>query len=371
MSKFIKSGNSYKVFNDENLNVKSELPGETFVVKFDEITNSFFLEGITPFTECTKLYGKTVKHTSRILATFFDREDSTGVLLTGEKGSGKTLLAKNISTTAASHNIPTILVNEKFAGTVFNEFIQSIDQRAIVIFDEFEKIYDSDRQESMLTLMDGVFPSKKLFIFTCNGRWRLNDNMINRPGRLFYKLSFNGLETDAVIEYCQDNLINKDHIDRLVKFTLPIKNFNFDMLKALVEEMNRFDESPHEAIDMLNIDPGVDNADRYDITVKDIHNKLVTKTTSQINPLSVFGVRLDQDDEDDDSCEYDDGYVMEKSSENTGTPPNVVRVTPDDIVSLDINTNSFVYKVNKDNETFVVTAKKVSDSVYDVWRNIV
>ena len=83
----------------------------------------------------------------------------------------------------------------------------------MVLFDEFEKVYDSDEQEEMLTLLDGVFPSKKLFVLTCNDKWRVNQHMRNRPGRIFYMLDFTGLDEDFVVEYCHDNLKNLANID--------------------------------------------------------------------------------------------------------------------------------------------------------------
>ena len=41
--------------------------------------------------------------------------------------------------------------------------------------------------------------------------------------------------------------------------------FNFDMLKALVEEMNRYNESPSEALRMLNAKPEFAGASRFKV----------------------------------------------------------------------------------------------------------
>jgi hypothetical protein len=41
--------------------------------------------------------------------------------------------------------------------------------------------------------------------------------------------------------------------------------FNFDMLKALVEEMNRFGETPQDAMKMLNARPEFANEIRYSV----------------------------------------------------------------------------------------------------------
>lgn len=61
-----------------------------------------------------------------------------------------------------------------------------------------------------------------------------------------------GLSPDFVEEYCQDNLEDKSFIGDVVRFSPFFTNFNFDMMQAIVEEMNRYGESPRQAMEMLN-----------------------------------------------------------------------------------------------------------------------
>ena len=84
----------------------------------------------------------------RVLSTFESRPAATGILLEGEKGSGKSMLLKLLSINARKAGMPTIVINSPFCGDGFNTFIQSISQPAIIAFDEFEKIYNRDDQES-------------------------------------------------------------------------------------------------------------------------------------------------------------------------------------------------------------------------------
>jgi hypothetical protein len=255
MSYFIRNGSSFRVSSDEALDIHKKLPVGNYIVKVDEFGN-FFLDSVDSFPVVPKLYGDVQKNAKRILNTFVERGHSTGIMLNGEKGSGKTLLAKVLSNTAASElQIPTIIINHPFVGDPFNKFIQDIDQPCIVMFDEFEKVYDDDHQEGALTLLDGVYPSKKLFILTCNDKWRVNQHMRNRPGRIFYMMEFGGLSAEFIREYCDENLDNKTHTDKIVRITNVFDAFNFDMLKALVEEMNRYSETPMESLKMLNIKP--------------------------------------------------------------------------------------------------------------------
>jgi hypothetical protein len=266
MSYFIKSGNTFKVADHASLDIRNELPAGNYVVKQDQFGN-FFLEQVDSFEFKGKKYGDNDKNRDRIFNTFMDRTASTGVMLTGEKGSGKTLLSKTLSIKCAEQGIPTILVNQPWRGEGFNSLLQDIEQPCMVLFDEFEKVYSSDEQEEMLTLLDGVFPSKKLFVMTCNNKWRVDQHMRNRPGRIFYMLDFKGLDADFIAEYCADNLKNKDNTDGVLTIGSLFAEFNFDMLKALVEEMNRYGETAQEAMKMLNAKPEFDEGSKYKVTV--------------------------------------------------------------------------------------------------------
>ena len=268
MSHFLKNGNTYKVFTDEALNVHTELPAGNYVIKSDPMGN-LYLEQVDSFEFTGKKYGDNDRNRDRIFNTFMSRNVSTGVMLTGEKGSGKTLLAKTLSIKCADQGIPTILINSPWRGDSFNTLIQSIEQPCMVLFDEFEKVYDSDEQEEMLTLLDGVFPGKKLFVITCNDKWRVNTHMRNRPGRIFYMLDFKGLSQEFIREYCMDNLKDASlkNVDGVCTMGSLFAEFNFDMLKALVEEMNRYNESAQEAMQMLNAKPEFDDGSLYKVTV--------------------------------------------------------------------------------------------------------
>ena len=103
-------------------------------------------EQIDGFEIKGKVYGDTIRNTKRVLNTFGDRPATTGVMLAGEKGSGKSLLAKMISVEGAKDGIPTIVINAPWVGDKFNAFMQMIEQPCMVLFDEFEKVYDSDDQ---------------------------------------------------------------------------------------------------------------------------------------------------------------------------------------------------------------------------------
>lgn len=330
MTYFLKNGNTFKVATNEALDLHEKLPAGNYTIQKDPFGN-LYLEHIGNFTAPKKIYGDCLKNTDRIINTFLNRPTTTGVMMTGEKGSGKTLLTKNVCIELAKQDIPTIVINAAWCGDAFNTFIQNIEQPCAILFDEFEKVYDRDEQEQILTLLDGVFPTKKLFLLTCNDKYRVDYHMRNRPGRIYYMLDFKGLDAEFIREYCEDNLEAKQYIDKIVTLAGLFGEFNFDMLKALVEEMNRYGETPQEALRMLNIKPEFDSGTRYDVKVT-YNGRDVTEDSSMKqfdgNPLRRDGIEFGFDtDPDDDAAEY-----------------KHVVFTADTLVKVDAKTGMFVFE---------------------------
>lgn len=263
MAYVMKTGSTYRILAEDSIEITDRLAPLTYTVKLDQRSGEFFLETIDNFTLPKKLYGDTIQKADRVLATFNARSSSTGVHLDGAKGSGKTLLAKAISVNAQKQGLATIVVNQPYCGDEFNAFMQRIDIPAVVIFDEFEKTYNYEHQNKILTLFDGVYPTKKLFIITTNENYGVSTYLKNRPGRMYYSFKYDTLDQTFIREYLEDNLIDKSKIESVVKYTQIFSFFNFDMLAAAVEEMNRYNESLHDVLNYLNIVPENKKAEQY------------------------------------------------------------------------------------------------------------
>lgn len=260
-TKFQKHGSIYRLHKDEDLVVTEKLETGIYTVGVIPETGELFLQlDRSSYKEPKELFGDISARANRILNTFHSRPEATGVLLAGEKGCGKTLLAKLISARA---DMPTIIINSPLRGPGFNQFIAAIDQPAIIIFDEFEKVYreekddDGDSRETvqteLLTLLDGAYPTKKLFILTVNDPKQISKYMLNRPGRLFYSLEYSGLDENFIRDYCSKKLNNQEYTEQVVIYSNLVLAFNFDMLAAIVEEMNRYGESCWDVVELLNV----------------------------------------------------------------------------------------------------------------------
>lgn len=250
---FVKQGSAFRTTNEDNLQVSKTLPLGHYTIMIDQ--KGFYIDAIPDITVEGKIYGDVSKRAERILHTFSDRSNNTGVLLEGEKGSGKTLLGRILASELYKQGISTVVINQPLFGEEFNSLIASIDQPLMIMFDEFEKVYPAEHQQKLLTLLDGTYSKKKLFVVTCNDGFRVVDFMKNRPGRMFYKYTYKGLSAEFIKEYAEDTLKNKAHVDNVVEVAENFNAFNFDMLKAMVEEMNRYNETAGDVLNHLNATP--------------------------------------------------------------------------------------------------------------------
>jgi hypothetical protein len=255
MSNYIKTGNTVHVHPGNSIQTGSELfPG---IYRIVITMQDMFLEEVSDFELPSKLLGGIDKKADRIIRTFEDRPKNTGVLLSGLKGSGKSLLAKLVSMKLKARNYPTIIVSLEQISPQVCGFLSAIDTDCVVIMDELDKV-DEEKQTCLLGLLDGTSTGRKLYMLTGNNKYKVSSWLLNRPGRVFYNFEYTGLDVNVIREYCENELRNKEYIDDIIHVAKGIQDVSFDVLVSLVEECNRYNESPREFIDIMSCEKARD-----------------------------------------------------------------------------------------------------------------
>jgi hypothetical protein len=168
------------------------------------------------------------------------------------------------------------------------DFIASIEQEVIVLFDEFEKTFaDQDNckpQEELLSLFDGVDNGKKLFIITCNEVHKLNSYLINRPGRFHYHFTLGNPNPDEIKEYMTDKLKPEYHgiIKKLISFSMNV-DLTYDILRAIAFEINcgySFEET------LMDLNISKEGTPKYNIVVHFEDGHIRTVHSERVNTYS-------------------------------------------------------------------------------------
>lgn len=262
-------------------NVTSSLEPAVYEIKSEAFRGTFLqIRENVDTSVPAKIYGRIPGMLAKTFRTFERRDKSTGVLLSGERGMGKSMFARLAVSEALKRKIPVVLLTGNCGVDDSVEVINQITQPIVVVMDEFEKNFpmgsaDNDdekkgQQQKFLSMLDGMGSSeKRLFIATVNDTSDLSTFFLNRPGRFFYHFEFNTLTHEEMREYlegeCDHKIVKKKTIDYAVA-CMGTYAINYDGIAAIVEELNS--GSPIEgALTDLNLDRKGDDAYMFSIRV--------------------------------------------------------------------------------------------------------
>jgi len=233
--------------------IESDFQGNTLPIGVYSVSKDmmkgYFLNDREPFDLPKKIYGES-EFPNRVLAAFNKLGKGMGVLLSGPKGTGKTVEAKQICTKS---NMPVILITQGYDDAAFSEFIESIKTPSIFFIDEFEKIYcEEGARNFFLSIMDGVAKSRHLFLLTSNSS-DIGEYFDSRPGRVRYHKHYDFLNESIIEEIISDRLFDKSKEEIIKKQLSPLPQLSMDSLVCILDECNMFDETPKDFSSFFNV----------------------------------------------------------------------------------------------------------------------
>lgn len=283
MSEFIKVGN--KIVTKPNGFDYDLIDNKVYNLKYDRYGVGAYIEEDGSLNLPSKVYSTDDdKMFINRVNTYFKNTNklSTGVMLSGIKGTGKTVMAKVI---AQNSNLPIFVVDEDFPTGQINEFFRKFQKPVAVIFDEVDKHWDT---ESLLGWLDGVQTNaKKLVLFTCNNETNVSQYLKDRCSRVRYTRHFDANDNARFLrDILKDKGIAENKIEETYQFI--VNNFNLlsiDNILSFIDEKLMFPELSNSYI------------------LKDMN---ICKKKSSPVTIESDDEDIDDDNEDDDDMWGDD-----------------------------------------------------------------
>ena len=264
MSNIIQSNNHFTL--GEITGTYDTLPVGNYSLQFDERRDEYYLIKQEDFKLPDKIYGDLSFIDRWILSYNNNSEKNLGILLSGIKGTGKTITAQIF---AKKINLPIIFITKDFCGPKFETFLSNpCFFNSVIFIDEFEKIYDqydNDSINSLLGLMDGLFNTKFIFLLTANNPVNINEKLKNRLNRVKYHKIYEKLDINVAEDIINDMLIDKKHKNSLFQFIDSFNMLTMDILTSLIKEINLFGEDAITCASYLNL---TDEEEYYSVTIK-------------------------------------------------------------------------------------------------------
>ncbi len=274
MTLYIKDGNKFIPTPNATTRIDDKLEKNFYNITVNPKTDQCELSITDTPAIPTILYGDFKDRCDMILKTYRERTSSTGSLFIGEKGNGKTLLMDYI---ALKSDLPVIVVNNAHNLNKVMDLLEIIEDEHVLIIDEVDKKYpaadrygDPSATYRLLTYLSSNRNCKHLTLLGGNEIVDINKFLLNRPGRVFYKMEFNGVDPDTLKAILKDKLNDKSIVDNMLNHIKTLGKVSFDNVSALIEEINRY---PHKSfmdiMKHINIVPNFTNTSKlyYKLTI--------------------------------------------------------------------------------------------------------
>lgn len=231
------------------------IPGKVYDLSYDRYMGEDIFKENGELSLPSKVYtSKKDEFFKKRILTYFNNSftDTTGVMLAGTKGTGKSLMAKVL---AKESNLPIVIVDPQYPESRLIKYFKQISTPVCILFDEVDKSFDT---EKMLDFLDGLQKtSKKLVIMTCNSLSKVSEYLQDRCSRIRYLRKYT---TDDNLEFL-DVLIkdmkikNAEEVSKYCREN--IKLLSMDNIVAFLNEIKLLEDEDctlDEIISVMNID---------------------------------------------------------------------------------------------------------------------
>lgn len=251
MTEFLKQGN--KISPKPQGSDYSLEKGKLYMLKFNSWSGESYFEEDGEMNLNFKIYNsdEDTMFMDRVLR-YHNKTDklSTGVMLAGLKGTGKTVMAKQI---AKNSDLPIIVVDPDYPASRIGDFFTKFSTEVCVIFDEIDKNWNSN---NLLGFLDGVQKTaKKLVLFTCNDLNKTSEFLKDRCSRVRFRRIFAANEN---VKFLKELIADKgidDKNDELYNFMVNhFEVLSIDNILSFIEEKVMYpDMDNSELIRDMNI----------------------------------------------------------------------------------------------------------------------
>lgn len=232
----------------------SLIAGKTYDLIYDRFEGTQLLEN-GELTLPKKVYksNKDITFIKRVTNYYNNSTDNTvGVMLAGIKGTGKTIMAKEL---AKESGLPIIIVSPSFPERELTRYFKKFTQEVCILLDEVEKNYDT---ENMLGFLDGVEKTcRKLVIMTCNSLREVSEYMQDRCSRIRYLRKYTAEANREFVPMIVKDLEIKNP-DKVVEFiNNEFKLLSMDNIFSFLREVKLLEnttENYGEIISILNVE---------------------------------------------------------------------------------------------------------------------
>lgn len=329
-TKFAYQGTRVSVLTFDENQITSDLKPGVYSVGFNPMAGFYLTKRGERLTVPNKIYGSVERKVNKILNSYLNSNKSFGVLLSGDKGSGKTMTSSVVANQCIDKlNIPVILIESAFDGGGLTEFVEKLGE-CVLFIDEFGKKFNDEEgdQGSLLGLFDGTGSGRRLVLLTENSTCDINQYMLNRPGRVHYHFRHEKLDEQIVREYCQDKDVPEASIEQICLRREASREFSFDVLQAIVSEYQFFGGDITEICDDLNIERPFDYSgmdmevlEIMDLTAnkpRQLFSEGMTSKFPSANEYASLQLVDLEDDNEYDYCHLDVKNIVKKEG-NTYT----------------------------------------------------